>query len=93
MIRSFFCDETERIWRGTRSRKFPADIQDRALRKLRQIDAARSQDDLKNPPGNHLEALAGDRKGQLSIRVNNQGRICFEWKNGDAYQVEIADYH
>jgi proteic killer suppression protein len=93
MIRSFRCRETERIWQGQRSRKFPGDMQDRALRKLRQLDAASSMDDLRNPPGNRLEALKGDRKGQWSIRINDQWRICFRWSDADAIDVEIADYH
>ena len=93
MILSFRCKETERIWQGRPSRKFPADIQDRALRKLRQLDASRGIDDLKNPPSNRLEALKGDRAGQKSIRINDQWRICFVWKDGDAHQVEIVDYH
>jgi proteic killer suppression protein len=93
VIKTFACKETERIWTGIKSRKFPADIQDRALRKFRQIDAARTQDDLKNPPGNNLEALKGGRSGQMSIRINDQWRICFRWKDGEAHQVEIVDYH
>lgn len=93
MIRSFAGKETERIWQGQSSRKFPGDIQERALRKLRQLDASRTVDDLRNPPGNRLEILKGDRAGQRSIRINEQWRICFRWENGDAYDVEIADYH
>jgi len=93
MIRSFGCKETERIWRGLRSRKFPGDIQDRALRKLRQLDASLIVDDLRNPPGNRLEALKGDRIGQWSVRINDQWRICFRWEKGEALDVEIADYH
>lgn len=93
MIRSFRCKETERIWHGDRSRKFPGDIQDRAFRKLRQLDAAATVDDLRNPPGNRLEALKGDRKGEMSIRINDQWRICFRWTEGEATDVEIADYH
>ena len=93
MIRSFRCKETERIWHGNSSRKFPGDIQDRALRKLRQLDAAATVDDLRNPPGNRLEVLKGDRAGQMSLRINDQWRICFRWSNGDATDVEIADYH
>lgn len=93
MIRTFKSKETKRIWDGEVSRKFPRDIQDRALRKLRQPDAATSLDDLKNPPGNHLENLRGDRKEQKSIRISDQWRICFIWKNGEAYDVEIVDYH
>jgi proteic killer suppression protein len=93
MIRSFACKETERIWQGQASRRLPQDIQDRALRKLRQLDAALTLDDLKNPPSNHLEALKGDRDGQLSIRINNQWRICFRWHGEEASAVEIVDYH
>ena len=68
-------------------------MQDRALRKLRQLDAALKMDDLRNPPGNRLEALKGDRKGQWSIRVNDQWRICFRWADGEASDVELVDYH
>jgi toxin HigB-1 len=93
MIRSFKDRETERIWRGRASRRFPRDIQDRALRKLRQLDASRTLEDLRNPPGNRLEALHGDRVGRMSIRVNDQWRICFLWVDGDANDVEIVDYH
>lgn len=93
MIRSFCCKETEKIWRGNVSRRFPRDIQDRALRKLRQLDAALTIDDLRLPPSNHLEALRGDRKGQLSIRINNQWRICFVWDRDEATHVAIVDYH
>jgi len=93
MIVSFASKETERIWQGQSSRKFPADIQDRALRKLRQLDAARTVEDLRNPPGNRLEILKEKRAGQMSMRVNDQWRICFAWTDGDAADVEIVDYH
>ena len=93
MIRSFRCQDSAKVWDGEASRKFPGDIQDRALRKLRQLDAARTLDDLRNPPGNRLEALRGARKGQMSLRINDQWRICFVWKDGDATEVEIVDYH
>ncbi|MDD3182789.1 MAG: type II toxin-antitoxin system RelE/ParE family toxin [Alphaproteobacteria bacterium] len=93
MIRSFSCKETEKIWTGLSSRKFPRDIQDRALRKLRQLDAALTVDDLKCPPSNHLENLRGERKGQMSIRINNQWRLCFVWKRDEATEVAIVDYH
>ena len=93
MIRSFRSKETEKIWSGARSRKLPSDIQERALRKLRQIDAALTMADLRNPPSNELEALKGDRKGQWSIRVNSQWRVCFRWVEGEATDVEIVDYH
>lgn len=93
MIVSFACKETEKIWQGLYSRYLPADIQDRVLMKLRLIDAANNLQDLRIPPSNHLEALKGDRKGQMSIRINNQWRICFVFKNGDAHYVQIVDYH
>ncbi len=93
MIRFFGCKETEKIWEGQSSRRLPHDIQNRALRKLRQLDAALILDDLKNPPSNHLEALKGARKGQMSIRINDQWRICFYWSDGEATEVEIIDYH
>lgn len=93
MIRSFACKETEKIWDGVRSRAFPSDMQDRALRKLRMIDAAQNVNDLRVPPSNHLEALKGNRKGQMSIRVNDQWRICFSWQDNEAHDVEIVDYH
>jgi len=93
MIRSFRDKETERIWRGRQSRKFPGDIQDHALRKLRQLDASLTLEDLRNPPGNNLEALRANRAGQWSIRINDQWRICFRWSDGEAHDVEIVDYH
>ena len=93
MIRSFADRETERIWSGERSRRLPPDIQDTALRKLRLISAARRLEDLRIPPGNRLEALSGNRRGQHSIRINGQWRICFRWKDGEAKDVEICDYH
>lgn len=93
MIRSFACKDTEKVWNGLKVRTFPSDMQDRALRKLRQLDAAQTVDDLKNPPGNRLEALKGDRKGQMSIRINDQWRICFVWQDNEADDVEIVDYH
>jgi proteic killer suppression protein len=93
MIRSFKSEETEGIWHGRASRKFPREIQDRGLRKLRQLVASLILDDLRNPPGNRLESLKGDRTGQMSIRINDQWRICFVWSDGDAGDVEIVDYH
>lgn len=93
MITSFADKETERIWMGERSRKLPADIQRRALAKLAMIDAADHLDDLKNPPGNRLHALEGERASQHSISINMQWRICFLWKDGNAHDVEIVDYH
>jgi toxin HigB-1 len=93
MIRSFRNSETERIWQGQRSRKFPSNVQDRALRKLRQLDASQTLEDLRNPPGSQLEALRADRAGQWSVRINDQWRICFRWSKGEAHDVEIVDYH
>lgn len=93
MIRSFACKDTEKVWNGQKVRAFPGDMQDRALRKLRLIEAAQTVEDLKIPPGNRLEDLKGDRKGQKSIRINDQWRICFVWKDNEAFDVEIVDYH
>lgn len=93
MIDSFKCKETEKIWNGKKSRKFPQAMQVRALRKLRQLDVAVTLDDLKEPPSNHLETLKGRRKGQMSIRINKQWRLCFLWDDGEATRVEIVDYH
>ena len=93
MIRSFSSKETARIWEGHYSRKIPNEIQNRALRKLRLLDAAQNITDLRNPPGNQLEKLHGDRSDQMSIRINQQWRICFIWKDSDAFNVEIIDYH
>jgi toxin HigB-1 len=93
VIISFACKETERIWNGQYSQKFPEGLQNRALRKLRQLDASSNLNDLRHPPGNRLEALKGDRKQQYSIRINQQWRLCFIWKKGNAYDVEIVDYH
>lgn len=78
---------------GKTPKGFPADIVSRAQRRLAQLDAASTLEDLRVPPSNHLEALQGDRQGQYSIRINGQWRICFEWKDGDAFEVEIVDYH
>ncbi len=93
MIQSFSCIETERLWSGRLSRKLPADIQQRALAKLNMIDAADTLDDLKLPPSNRLHELKDDRAGQHSISINMKWRICFRWNNGNAYDVEIVDYH
>jgi proteic killer suppression protein len=93
MIRSFADRETERLWAGGRSRRLPPDIQRNALQRLRLIGRAERVEDLRVPPGNRLEALSGDRRGQYSIRINNQWRICFRWRDGGAEDVEICDYH
>jgi proteic killer suppression protein len=93
MIKSFRCRDTEKLFRRERSRKFPPGIRRQAQRRLYLLDAAVSLADLGIPPGNRLEALAGNRKGQHSIRINDQWRICFRWKDNDARDVEIVDYH
>lgn len=93
MIKSFKCKETEKIWYGIKSRELPSDIQERAIRKLRQLNASLCLQDLKIPPSNSLEQLSGNKKGVYSIRVNNQWRICFKWKNNDSHEIEIIDYH
>ena len=93
MIRNFADKEAEKIWRGTPSRRLPNDIQAVARRKFRMLNNAETLDDLRIPPANRLEALKGGRKGQHSIRINDQWRVCFCWKDGDAYDVEIVDYH
>jgi len=93
MIRSFHDKDTERVFNRERVRKFGQDFQRLAQRKLAILDAAENLVDLRFPPGNRLEKLAGDRKGEYSIRINGQWRICFRWRNPDAYDVEIADYH
>ena len=93
MIRSFATTETEKLFQRERVPRFPAELRRAAQRKLLLIDAAEQLEDLRVPPGNRLEKLAGDRKGQHSIRVNDQWRICFRWHEGDAFDVEIVDYH
>lgn len=92
MIRSFAEKDTERLFARQRVRRFRS-FERIALRKLVILDAAESLEDMAVPPGNRLEKLRGDRKGQHSIRINDQWRICFRWKEGDAYDVEIVDYH
>lgn len=92
MIKSFRSKDTEKLHLRQGSARFKA-IERAAIRKLRMLDAARQLKDLAAPRGNRLEALGGNRKGQYSIRINDQWRLCFVWKDGDAYSVEIADYH
>lgn len=92
VIRSFRCKETERLFQRQSVRRFKA-IESVARRKLEMLEAAQRLDDLRVPPGNRLEALTGDRKGQHSIRVNDQFRICFTWREGGPEMVEIVDYH
>jgi proteic killer suppression protein len=92
MIRSFGDEETERVFQHRHSRKFAA-IERVAFRKLRQIHSVSTVEELYEPPGNRLERLKHDREGQWSLRINDQYRVCFEWRDGDAYKVEIVDYH
>jgi proteic killer suppression protein len=93
MIRSFRCQETEKVYQREISRRLPQDIQRVAMRKLWMLDAATDLSALRVPPANRLEALHGNRRGPHSIRINQQWRICFRWQDGDAYDVEIVDYH
>lgn len=93
MIKSFGDKASEKIWNGIRSKKLPNEIQDVARRKLRMINNAQDVNDLRIPPANRLEKLKGDLKEYHSIRINNQWRIIFQWKNDDAYDVKIVDYH
>ena len=93
MIKNFADKEAVKIWDGTLSRRLPADLQTIARRKLRMLNNAENLNDLRVPPANRLEALKGDRRGQYSIRINDQWRICFRWADGDAHDVQIVDYH
>ena len=93
MIKNFGDGETELIWNGIVSKKLPFDIQNVARRKLRMLNNAQNINDLRIPPANHLEKLIGDMEGFHSIRVNNRWRLIFEWRNNDAYEVQIIDYH
>lgn len=93
MIRSFCDGDTERLFKRQHIRRLPTDLQRIALRKLVLLDAATHLLDLRIPPANRLEKLAGNRLGQHSIRINDQWRICFRWSGGDAHDVEIVDYH
>ena len=93
MIRGFRDRDTESVFHRERSRRLPSTLQRIAQRKLAILHAADSVQDLRVPPGNRLERLSGDREGQHSIRINDRWRICFYWRNGDAHDVEIVDYH
>ena len=93
MISSFKCKETRKLFHGQFSRKLPRNIQRIAARKLEQLNAATVLDTLRIPPENRLELLSGDRQGQHSIRINAQWRLCFIWRDGNAFDVEIVDYH
>lgn len=92
MIKSYACKDTETLFREQRTKRFSGFAR-QALKKLLMLDAATIVEDLRSPPGNRLEALKGDRRGQYSIRINDQYRVCFEWHDGDAHNVEITDYH
>ena len=93
MIASFRDTETERLWRSGKSRHLPADLYRRAFTKLAILNAAVALDNVRVPPGNRLETLRGNRTGQHSIRINDQYRVCFVWRDGNAFDVEIVDYH
>lgn len=93
MIKSFKCKDTERLSNRLTVKKIPREVQRSALRKLLILDAAENLEDLRSPPGNRLESLKGDRSGQCSIRINDQFRICFVWRDNNTYDVEIVDYH
>ena len=93
MIQSVVDRETELVWQGIRSRRLPEDVQKIGLRKLLYLNRALVINDLREPPGNRLEQLRGKRLGQWSIRINDQWRICFNWIDGEARNVEIVDYH
>lgn len=93
MIQSFASTETENFFVTGKSRRLPSEIIKRAAMRLNQLHSALELDDLRLPPSNHLEALSGNRAGQWSIRINPQWRVCFKFENGDAFDVEIVDYH
>lgn len=93
MIKSFKDSETDKVFRRRFSRRLPQDVQRAALRRLTYLHTAKDINDLRSPPANRLEKLSGSREGQYSIRINDQWRICFVWLDGDAFDVEIVDYH
>jgi proteic killer suppression protein len=93
VIKNFRCKHAEKVFLRESVSKFSPDIYRKALRKLLLIDAAERLSDLREPPGNQLEKLSGNRQGQYSIRINEQWRICFRWEDGDASDIEIVDYH
>ena len=93
MIKSFADRRTKELYETGKSRRFPGDVAKRTARKLEYVDLATKLDDLRTPPGNRLHALEGDRKGQHSISINDQWRICFQFEDGDAFDVEVCDYH
>ncbi len=93
MIKDFADKATEQLWQRRRVRSMSAELQKQARRKLVMINSAENLQDLRSPPGNRLEALIGDRKGQHSVKINDQFRVCFRWQDGDSYEVEVTDYH
>ncbi len=93
MIKSFADKQTAAVYKKLHVRKYSTDLQRAAYRKLKQLDAAVDIEDMRNPPGNRLERLGGDLSGLYSVRINRQWRVCFEWRDGNAYDVEIRDYH
>jgi len=93
VLRSFLDSETEKLFATGKARRLPSDILRRAMMRLQQLDSALALDDLRQPPSNRLEALKGDRRGHHSIRINDQWRLCFRFADGEAYDVEIVDYH
>jgi proteic killer suppression protein len=93
VIKSFADRETEKLWNGRKSKAVPAQLRERALAKLLSIGIATNVRELEVPPGNRLEKLRGDREGQWSMRINQQYRVCFRFEGGDAYEVEVVDYH
>ncbi|HNV69621.1 MAG TPA: type II toxin-antitoxin system RelE/ParE family toxin [Candidatus Ozemobacteraceae bacterium] len=93
MIKSFRCKETERLFHREVARRLPSEIIESARMKLEMLDAAEVIEDLRIPPSNHLEKLSGNRAGQYSIRINRQWRVCFRWQSGNAFDVDVADYH
>ena len=93
MIQTFADKRTKDLYETGKAKRFPADVAKRAARKLEYVDLATTLDDLRTPPGNRLHALESDRKGQHSISINDQWRICFRFEDGDAYDVEVCDYH
>ena len=93
MIQTFVDKRTKDLYETGKAKRFPSDVAKRAARKLEYVDLASKLDDLRTPPGNRLHALEGDRKGQHSISINDQWRICFRFEDGDAYDVEVCDYH
>jgi proteic killer suppression protein len=93
MIKSFADKETERLWKGRKSKAVPGDVRERAVAKLTSINIATNVEELRVPPGNRLHKLSGEREGQWSISINQQYRVCFLFESGDAYEVEVVDYH